>query len=209
MIDIKLLIAKGMKIVLRPPAIRKSIIDITAKVCSGSSINYCELGRLSYIGNDCYCYHATIGQFCSIGDNCKIGSPSHPLKWVSTSPVFYKGKNCLKKNLGSLVYKEETLQTIIGNDVWIGAGVLIKSGVEISDGAVIGMGAVVVHNVGPYEIWAGNPARLIRKRFPDETIQDLLAIQWWNFEMNDLARISEHINDVSTFIEEAKYGKKG
>ena len=163
---IRLVIAKGIKIILKPPAIRDSQIDKTAKVCSGSNINYSSLGKYSYIGNDCYSYYAQIGKFCSIGDNCKIGTPSHPLSWASTSPVFYRGKNVLRKNYGNLLY-EDIKQTQIGNDVWLGAGVYIKSGISIGNGAVIGMGSIVLHDVGPYEIWAGNPARFIRKRFSD------------------------------------------
>lgn len=202
MFDLKLLFAKGLRIILRPPAIRQSRIDKTAKVCSGSNINYSSLGKYSYVGNDCYTYYSKIGSFCSIGDNCKIGSPSHSIHWVSTSPVFYSGNNCLKKNIGNLVFNDNIEYTIIGNDVWIGAGVFVKSGVTISDGAIIGMGAVVVHDVGPYEIWAGNPARFIRKRFPDEVVQKLLFIKWWNFDMKEIEKCSVYMNDVNKFIEE-------
>lgn len=72
-----------------------------------------------------------------------------------------------------------TPRTVIGNDVWIGQGAFIKAGVHIGTGAVIGMGAVVTHDVEPYKIWVGNPARLIRKRFDDEMVQQLLASKWW------------------------------
>jgi virginiamycin A acetyltransferase len=70
---------------------------------------------------------------------------------------------------------------VIGNDVWIGYGATILSGVEIGDGAIIGAMAVVAKNVEPYSIVAGNPARLIRKRFDEETIRKLLEIRWWDW----------------------------
>ena len=68
----------------------------------------------------------------------------------------------------------------IGNDVWIAANVCVTRGVSISDGAVIGAGAIVTHDVGPYEIWAGVPARKIGQRFSDEMIAELLELNWWD-----------------------------
>ena len=92
-------------------------------------------------------------------------------------------------------YKE----TVIGNDVWIGTHCLIKSGVTIADGAVIGMGSVVTKDVGPYEIWAGNPAKLIRKRFDDETIDKLLKSQWWNWDDRKIQKCADSFNSVESF----------
>ncbi len=74
----------------------------------------------------------------------------------------------------------------IGNDVWIGYGAIILSGVCIGHGAVIGAGSVVTKDVGNYEIVAGNPARLIRKRFDDETITQLLALKWWDWPLEKI-----------------------
>ena len=69
---------------------------------------------------------------------------------------------------------------LLGNDVWIGANAVVMRGVQVGDGAVIGGGAVVTHDVSPYEIWAGCPARKIGQRFSDEIIAELMEIQWWN-----------------------------
>ena len=70
---------------------------------------------------------------------------------------------------------------VIGNDVWIAHGALIVSGVNVGDGAIIGAGAVVTRSVEPYGIVAGNPAKLVRKRFDEETIRALLEIKWWDW----------------------------
>ena len=69
----------------------------------------------------------------------------------------------------------------IGNDVWIGYEAVILSGVHIGDGAIIGARAVVTRDVEPYTIMGGVPARPIRKRYDEETIQRLLALRWWDF----------------------------
>ena len=83
--------------------------------------------------------------------------------------------------------------TIIGNDVWIGNSVTIMPGVKIGDGAVIGTGSIVTKDVEPYAIVAGNPAKLIRRRFDDETIEFLLELQWWNWPIEKIAANVLHI----------------
>lgn len=180
------------------PAIRNSIIDKTAKVCSGSHVVNIVLGRYSYIGNYSTVFNSEIGNFCSIADNCIIGGLSHPVDWVSTSPVFHKGKNIMRKNFSEHEF-ETGQKTMIGNDVWIGNNCLLKSGIAIGNGAVIGMGSVVTKNVGDYEIWAGNPAKLIRKRFDDETIDILIKSNWWNLGDAALRVAALNFNNVEKF----------
>lgn len=170
----------------KPRAVIHSVIDPTASVGNGAQLVSCTVGRYSYIYGSSAA-KTKIGAFCSIAAGCSIGGGSHPTDWVSTSPVFYKGKNVLKKNFAQSEY-EEFRETVIGNDVWIGAKCLIKGGVTIGDGAVIGMGSVVTYDVPPYEIWAGNPARCIRKRFDEETVQKLLEMQWWLWDEEKIAK---------------------
>lgn len=180
-------------------AVKNSNIDRKSKVCSASHLVNSSLGRYSYIGNNCTVVNANIGKFCSVADNCIIGGASHPTGWVSTSPVFYKGNNILKKNFSSNEFIS-TVKTVIENDVWIGSNVLIKAGVSIGNGSVIGMGSVVTKDIGPYEVWAGNPARMIRKRFDDAKIADLLKIEWWDFTDVDLNEQGYLVSDVDKFI---------
>ena len=121
------------------------------------------------------------------------------MDWVSMSPVFQNSGGLMKKKFIRLDYQTH-VTTHIGNDVWIGGDCLIKGGVSIADGAVIGMGSVVTHDVGPYEIWAGNPAKMIRKRFDDETIKKLLAIQWWNWDDEKIKQYAPLMNNVPEFL---------
>ncbi|PWL55885.1 MAG: glycosyl transferase family 1 [Clostridium cadaveris] len=198
--DISYLLSKLIK-KIHIPSIKKSNIDKTAKVCSGSHLVEVNIGKYSYVGNFCTIINTNIGKFCSIADNCIIGGASHPIKWVSTSPVFHEGKNIMKKNFSNHPY-ETFVQTTIGNDVWIGNNCLIKSGLTIEDGAVIGMGSVLTKDVGAYEVWAGNPAKLIKKRFDNEIIEKLLIDKWWDNEDIVLEQKSKNFNNVNKFVEE-------
>lgn len=130
-----------------------------------------------------------IGKFCSIAYGAKFmmgGNQGHVHQWIATYPLEdlegFKTSNTSYKRKGD---------TVIGNDVWIGAEALLMPGVQIGDGAVIAARAVVTKNVGPYEIWGGNPARLIKKRFSDEEIKKLLALKWWDW---DLEKLKENLH---------------
>jgi acetyltransferase-like isoleucine patch superfamily enzyme len=163
-----------------------------------------SIGRFSYgypnVMNDETRTKLTIGSFCSIagGVNILLGS-GHRTNWTTTFPF-----NPLFKEFQQLPGQPSTKgDVIIGNDVWIGLNAMILSGVKIGDGAVIGACSVVAKNVPPYAIVAGNPAKIIRMRFDNETIDSLLRIAWWNW---DLQRIKQNMplllsNDVKAFID--------
>lgn len=122
----------------------------------------------------------TIGKFCSIAQGCKIIlGGNHRNDWISTYPFPAEGLFPNSPNIPD--YRVSKGDVTIGNDVWIGAGVTILSGVTIGDGAIIGAGSVVVKNVPPYALAAGNPARVRKYRFDNETITRLLDLEWWNW----------------------------
>lgn len=175
-------------------------VDPSAAIGARTRFYRSKIGRCSYIGENCYVESTTIGKFCSIASGCTIGGAVHPMEHVSTSPVFLSSDNVMKKSFVTTDFNSFK-NTYVGNDVWIGTGAFIKSGVRISDGAVVGMGAVVTKDIGPYEIWAGNPAHLIRKRFSDEVIEKLLASEWWEFDDEKLAKVARNFFDVETFLE--------
>lgn len=184
-------------------AIKNSSIDKTSKINDKCHIVNTSVGRYSYISDNTVILNSKIGSFCSISSNVMIGGASHPTHWVSTSPVFYKGKNPMKKNFSNHNFKG-FMETEIGNDVWIGSNVVIKSGVNIADGAIIGMGSVVTKDIGSYEIWGGNPARIIRKRFDDETILKLKTLKWFDWDENKIKEKSTFFSDVNLLIREVK-----
>jgi acetyltransferase-like isoleucine patch superfamily enzyme len=200
--NIKYYFAKAIKF-LHIPATIASKIHRTSKIASASHVVNTKIGKYSYIGNNCTIIEAEIGNFCSLADNVIIGGASHPIKWVSTSPVFHHGKNILKENFSTHIF-QTTKKTIIKNDVWIGNNSLIKSGIIIQNGAVVGMGSVVTKDIGAYEIWAGNPARLIKKRFSETIIDDLVKISWWEWDDYQLKKYSKYMNNPIILVKHCK-----
>lgn len=183
----------------RPASVYRSTISKYASIGNGAQIYKCSVGRYSYIYNS-KVVDTNVGQFCSIAEECVIGGGAHPTTWVTTSPIFYSGRNVFRKNLSQKQFNEY-IHTEIGNDVWIGSKCLIKGGVKIGNGAIIGMGSVVTHDIPPYEIWAGNPAKFIRKRFDDEVITFLENFKWWELSDEKLAGICEYFDDPYRLME--------
>lgn len=180
--------------------IDKSSIHSRASIQSGTRVYRSVVDKYSYISHGCIIVETRIGKFCSIGNNVIINAGKHPTDFVSTSPVFYSKNNVLKKCFSKVVFSEYDF-TVIGNDVWIGANAFIKGGITIGDGAIVGAYSVVTRDVEAYSIVAGNPAKTIRKRFDEDTIEKLLAIKWWDFDEFSLKLYAERMSDVRAFLE--------
>lgn len=144
-----------------------------------------------------------IGKFCMIASGASfiMNGANHLTDAISTYPfaIFGNGWEEAMKDK-SYPYKGDT---IIGNDVWIGHKATIMAGVTVGDGAIIASGAMVTKDVPAYAIVGGNPAKVIKKRFDEAKIEQLLALQWWNWEIE---RITEHVqaltgNDLSPLLQ--------
>lgn len=131
-----------------------------------------------------------IGKFCSIGFGTQFISPyaNHQMHSFTTYPFWHIFTN--KETLMPwLTDAESRGDTVVGNDVWFGRNCTIMPGIKIGDGAVIAASSVVTQDVPPYAVVGGNPAKIIKYRFSQQVIEQLLEIKWWNW---DLEQIKEH-----------------
>lgn len=154
-----------------------------------------DVGRYTYIAG-ARVANASVGPFCSIGPEAIVGGLGrHPINYLSTHPVFYSANNHLGISFIGSDLKidtfDEFLPVVIGADVWIGARAIILDGIEIGHGAIIAAGAVVTKNVPPYAIVGGVPAKLIKFRFSEAVINELLINKWWEL---DEQKIKEYLN---------------
>lgn len=138
-----------------------------------------------------------IGRYCSISRAVDIGVPPPP-----QGRAFATGDRSTAMTSGAPSPELDDPITVIGCDVWLGAMSCILAGVRIGHGAVIGGGAVVTEDVPPYAIIGGNPARLIRYRFPEDLITRLLASQWWMLPADLVSRLPK--NDIETSLRIAR-----
>lgn len=139
-----------------------------------------------------------IGKFCTIASKVTIfGGGEHDTQRTTTFALnfFFRPETLQQGNLDA----KTKGMTRIGNDVWIGRGATLLSGITIGDGAMIGAEAVVTKDVPPYTIVAGNPARVIRARFSEEMIAQLLALKWWDWNLEtihaNLDQLQRHPED--------------
>jgi virginiamycin A acetyltransferase len=145
-----------------------------------------SIGTGSYIGDYSSLFNCeSVGNYCSISHGVKIGLENHLLNGISTSPLLYNKPKYNKP-------------TVIENDVLISADVLIMSGLRIGTGSIIGAGSFVNKDVPPYSIVVGQPAKVIKYRYSEEVILELLNSKWWEKDVNILKNMNlENIDPIS------------
>lgn len=165
--------------------------------------SYGELCLVDWSPND---GKLRIGKYCSFGPEVKVFlGGEHRADWISTYPF-----NVLEPNFSHITgHPHSKGDVTVENDVWIGWGALIMSGVRVGNGAVVGAYSLVTKDVPDYAIVAGNPARLVRMRFPPEVIARLLEIQWWNWPHERVRRAIPYLQsgDMEGFLRSVSDGK--
>jgi len=145
----------------------------------------CVLHHYPFIGD-----RLIIGKFCAIAENARfiMNGANHVLTGFSTYPFNIFGHGW-EKGFDEASWRAGNRgDTVVGNDVWIGMEAIVMPGVTIGDGAIVGTRAVVTRDVPPYAVVGGNPAETIKTRFDAATVERLIAIAWWDWPAEKIAR---------------------
>lgn len=157
-------------------------------------------------------YHVHLGKYNSIGRDCNFFlHANHRPDWISTSSQLWGPVTPEVADLHmTMGHPDCKGDIIVENDVWIGAKSTIMSGVTIHNGAVVAAGSTVTKDVPPYAIVAGNPGKIVKYRFSESQIKDLLSISWWNWEENKIREEAMTLwsEDIDRFIEKHKKDDK-
>lgn len=153
-----------------------------------------------------------IGKFCSIAAGVvmipmvgHIPPREHRTRRISTFPLARLKRNGWKEKYA---LPNEAGSVVVGNDVWIGTRAIILSGVTIGDGAIVGAGAVVTHDVPPYAVVGGVPAKTIRFRYNKDQIEELLKIKWWDWTLEQITFNMDYFyGSVDEFINKFSISK--
>lgn len=157
---------------------QKSLRGKAIEIQTGTRVDaQSEIGSYTYVGCYSYITATRIGRYVSIANNVSIGQGEHVLNKISTSSRFYDDP--------LLVLTDGDCE--IESDAWIGVDAVVLRGVTIGVGAVVAANAVVTHDVPPYAIVAGVPARLVRYRFDENVRSQLLDSRWWECEAKEAA----------------------
>ena len=168
-------------------------IDIPVAIGNFAEVHSnCEVGAFSLINNNSILYsNVKVGRYCSIARFCEIGVAEHPLNYLSTSAFQYSTvlfKHPTNDFVRTIKF-QELKSTTIGSDVWIGAKSVVSTGVNIGIGSIIGALSFCNKDIPPYAIAVGSRAKIIKFRFSEKIIQELLDSQWWNLDPCDLREV--------------------
>jgi phosphonate metabolism protein (transferase hexapeptide repeat family) len=191
-------------------------VDPTASVRDCQLGAYTEVGArtillevtmadYSYVVNDAQITYTTIGKFCSIAAMTRINPGNHPMHRASQAHFTYRASSYFPGESDDAEFFEWRREhhVHIGHDVWIGHGAVILPGRSIGTGAVIAAGAIVTKDVPAYTIVAGNPARPIKRRFPESIAGRLAELAWWDWDHETLRRALPDFRklDVEGFLD--------
>lgn len=212
-LSIQDLSSQGIEVLDRPGGQvrlpRETTIEAPASLKWTTFETALSLGAFSYQVSG-HCVAASIGRYCSFGEDVQIGRQSHPTTWASTSPALYLkqplfavghgfgGAEAFHAHVPRVQSPATRLRkTTIGHDVYIGHGACICAGVKIGSGAIVAAHAVVTKDVPPYAVVAGNPAVIKKFRLSPRLVAQFLDVAWWRFAPWQLSHLDP--SDPSAF----------
>jgi phosphonate metabolism protein (transferase hexapeptide repeat family) len=158
------------------------------EVGADSVILNSTFGAYSYCTRLCDIANTTVGRFANIAAMVRIGPTDHPMTRASLHHFLYRSGDYWPEEAPDADFfaARAARRTVIGHDTWIGHGAVVKPEITVGNGAVIGSGSVVTKDVAPYTIVAGNPARVIRRRFPEDVGAAMDRLAWWDWDHETL-----------------------
>lgn len=189
----------GLEPFIHPTAsVRDSRLGAWTEVGARTTLAEVEMGDYSYVVHDAQVIYATIGRFCSIASHARVNPGNHPLERVALNHFTYRASayGLGPDEVGFFDWRRGHRVTL-GHDVWLGHGVIVLPGVSIGTGAAIGAGAVVTKDIPAFAVAVGNPARVIRFRFPADIRAALMGIAWWDWPRERLSAALEDIRTLS------------
>lgn len=194
---------------IHPSAIINNNIEIKHPIHLSKNVEVhsnCVLGQYVFINVNTIVYsNVQIGSYCTFARNCEIGVASHPIDWLSTNSFQYNNKlfpSLKSSNVELKKYGKGNKTTKIGSDVWLGSKVIVLNGVTIGTGFIVAANSVVTKDIEAYSIAGGSPAKLIRMRFSESIINELLRLKWWELSALELNGVS--FDNIEKAIEEIK-----
>ena len=166
----------------RTASVRATTFGRWCEVGARTKVAESSFGDYSYVVNDSDIIYATVGKFCSIAAHTRLNPGNHPLGRVMLSHVGYRSSAYgLGPDDPEFFDWRRSSPVTLGHDVWIGHGAVVLPGVTVGTGAAVGAGAIVTKDVPEFAVLVGNPGRVLRMRFCDAVIADLLRIAWWDW----------------------------
>jgi len=178
---------------------KSAVVEPFSTISQGS--HFYSIGSFSSVSS-VLPVKSVVGRYTSIGENLKVLGFRHPIEAVTTSSASFNFSRenvssyfafvedrdgvILKPNSADVSVQPRNQTLVIGNDVWIGSNVTISGGIKVGDGAIIAGNSLVTKDVPAYAIIGGNPAKIIKYRFPEAIIEKFKAIKWWEYELSDL-----------------------
>jgi phosphonate metabolism protein (transferase hexapeptide repeat family) len=187
----------------RDTGLTHTTLGVWTEVGDRCTLDNVVMGDYSYCGADCIMQNTEIGKFANIAAHVRLGPTAHPLDRPTLHHFTYRRVAYGFAETDDQVFFDARAAKVltIGHDTWFGHGAIVMPGLTVGTGAVIGAGSVVTRSVEPWTIVAGNPARVIRRRFTREVADAMEAIRWWDWSHDELReRLADFHGNAEAFV---------